>query len=93
MNTPIGYCHKAQGREERANLGQRPKHPENPNGVLPNLLIGVLTIDTLRLVPFLSCIGSRLNHCCKLVPELQAGEDSINNRLPGAARRKLHPRL
>ena len=27
-------CPKAQGSEERATLGQRPKHPTNPSGVL-----------------------------------------------------------
>ena len=93
MNTLTGYCPKAQGREERATLGQRPKHPTNPNGVLPNILIGVLTIDTLRLIPFLSCIGSLFKKHCKLVPALQAGEESINHHLPGAARCALHPRL
>ena len=58
MNTPTGYCPKAQGREERATLGQCLKHPPPPT-----------------------------------VPALQAGEDSINKRLPGAARCALHPRL
>ena len=33
LNTPTGYRPKAQGCEERATLGQRPKPPTTPTGL------------------------------------------------------------
>ena len=53
MNTPTGYWPKAQGHEERATLGQHPKHPTNPNGVTARWWFDVRTGATpLGLFPF-----------------------------------------